>query len=988
MERAAQQLLQTGQSENDEVRASCDAMMLRKEHLLQRSQEREQQLEESMELQRFFSLSYELESWLQERLSLANDGSWQDLTSLQMKLARHAELEAELSAMASQLQHFQSDGRRMMTNDHSTSQIEVTQRLVEVDELWKELEQNCHEKRTKLQDAVKVVQLLRAMDEVTRRASEAECGLASPERPQGLAAAAQLLQRLAGLTTELGAQSERACELRESAWAMAAQGSESAREAVEKAEPLVTRLETLEESAKSQRAKLESSRALFEFYRAVELEFSWLREAFNLAASQECGHSLADVTAFEKRHQALEAEMQTHSSMAAAVAKQGRDLVSEHHSDSTAISQCVHELEEAVVQLHNDMDARKKLLLLAHEMLSTYTELTEMQSWLDSQWPLVKGTEDVRDEEGVQVALSRLEALHLELEGLLTRLQDLEKKAKHLISKSSLDSTEMRSCLIKVSKELDKLQHAVEERRKSLRSAGQIFEFQREVEEMRAWITQRRKVARSDDFGKDLEDVEILHERFAEFKQEVEGPGMARMAALGELGTTVMGLRGRGRMPVHEQLQRTTRLWGKLQKDMAQRDQNLQVAREVHSFCQQAEELTDALHQHQVSMTGGEVPPDLNGIVLAWRRHASSQRDLEVAGEKVKRLAREAMRLSQAHPKVSEPLQQQFYTVEQEWEKIQRMAEESATNLRHNEEFLQFMAELHELEAWCSRVDGVIRGEDHPKDMHAAELARRRHEVMRPELERRLERLHTLQESAKRYVKSGHPHAEEMSYECLDVEGMLKNVAERWENSREHLGDVAAKLQTQRALELVEAWMEAREGLLTQDNYGDSLQSVEELIRKHEDLEQMFAAQEEKFTVLAKLLQVREDEAHQQKSVCRNLSDERRGTNRGSQRSRNRGLLRRRTSSGKRLGGQRLKRRFSSRVTERPSTPLSSSSDEEISRRDYKKESFSSNSRPVRTLSQKPMLSLRGPSETDSEADLPRIPALRIGSHNDFSAMG
>ncbi len=56
--------------------------------------------------------------------------------------------------------------------------------------------------------------------------------------------------------------------------------------------------------------------------------------------------------------------------------------------------------------------------------------------------------------------------------------------------------------------------------------------------------------------------------------------------------------------------------------------------------------------------------------------------------------------------------------------------------------------------------------------------------------------------------------------------------------------------QLKRDMDALETWMNCREGVLNDRNMGDSIDTVEELIRKHADFEKTVFAQEEKFDAI------------------------------------------------------------------------------------------------------------------------------------------
>jgi hypothetical protein len=56
--------------------------------------------------------------------------------------------------------------------------------------------------------------------------------------------------------------------------------------------------------------------------------------------------------------------------------------------------------------------------------------------------------------------------------------------------------------------------------------------------------------------------------------------------------------------------------------------------------------------------------------------------------------------------------------------------------------------------------------------------------------------------------------------------------------------------------DMLENWLTSREPLLHDENLGDSIAQVDDLIRKHEDFEKTVQAQEEKFNALQRVTMV------------------------------------------------------------------------------------------------------------------------------------
>ena len=71
----------------------------------------------------------------------------------------------------------------------------------------------------------------------------------------------------------------------------------------------------------------------------------------------------------------------------------------------------------------------------------------------------------------------------------------------HLVSQSLPELLEHYETLLQLSSS----------RRAALAEQISLYTFQREAKELQAWLTSRKSLADSEDYGQDLEDVEVNH---------------------------------------------------------------------------------------------------------------------------------------------------------------------------------------------------------------------------------------------------------------------------------------------------------------------------------------------------------------------------------------------------------------------------------------------------------------------------------------------
>ena len=89
--------------------------------------------------------------------------------------------------------------------------------------------------------------------------------------------------------------------------------------------------------------------------------------------------------------------------------------------------------------------------------------------------------------------------------------------------------------------------------------------------------------------------------------------------------------------------------------------------------------------------------------------------------------------------------------------------------------------------------------------------------------------------------------------ECIII---VKHNNSRWEERWEHLQLILEVYQFARDAAVAEAWLLAQDPYLKSEEYGHTIDEVENLIKKHEAFEKAAAAQEDRFSALERLTTV------------------------------------------------------------------------------------------------------------------------------------
>ncbi|XP_051647894.1 spectrin beta chain, non-erythrocytic 5 isoform X2 [Manacus candei] len=847
----SQQLAQNKHYDSDNITNRCQAILRRKERLLENAAARRHLLEESRLLQKFLRNSFEVAAWINEKNSIAQDDSWKDPSNLQTKLQKHQTFQAEIMANKNHLDSIKSEGEKMLHERHHASEA-IQSRLQEMDELWEELLASCQEKWTKLQDAYKGLHFQRSVEDTEKWLEGVENELKAPYSSNDLVVLNSHLKKQEELEEHIAGHRDRVQELVVTAQQFQKEKHFLADELEERVDQLVQRYKRLRDPLQERRGNLEASRLQYQFFRDVDEELAWVHEKLPQASSRDYGQSLATVQSLQEKHQNLENEINSRDALTKAVLSTGQKLVRGGHSASLKIMQHLKELETSVENLKAEAQERRLRLMQSYEAHLFLNELLEVEAWLAERSFILDTLDYGKNEESTQVLLRKLEATKLDMDSFRSRIKKVQETGASLINKDSPESSVILSKLQGILADYQSLLQKSETQRKCLQEQFQLYQFEREFQLVDAWLSSKQSVAESDDYGQDLDDVEVLEKKFKDFVNEVKPLGHSKVVSLNEL-TSKLSKEGHSKMDIIEtRTKQINETWEKLCHAIQMRTENLRAACQVHQYDHDVDEVKGWMQEKEAVVDIEDYGYDLPGVQTLLSHLEGVERDLGVIMKELERIRGEAWHLSRTYPEVKENIMERLTDVEESWEKLDKKFLERKARLSQAEQVQLYFNACRELMTWANEMHALVISEELANDVLGAELLIKRHEEYKREIEKQWLKYEEMQRAGGDLVKNAHFMSVEIEEKLLELSELMKKVKESWD-MRKVLYEENWEIQLlRRELEQAEAWLTAKESFLSDPNYGDSVSEVEELLKKHHDFEKMLAAQEEKFAQLSR----------------------------------------------------------------------------------------------------------------------------------------
>ncbi|XP_035225862.1 spectrin beta chain, non-erythrocytic 1-like isoform X1 [Stegodyphus dumicola] len=872
LETFATELIAAKHYDSTAIQSKCQDVCNRRDKLKETALIRRKKLQESKELQKFLRNIYEVVGWINEKIQVASDESYRDPTNLLSKIQKQAAFEAELAANKARVDAVMAEGEKLIGSGHFAS-YEIQNLLQELEMHWRQLLDQTALKNKRLQDAYQALQFNRMLDDLDTWIDEIEIQLQSEDHGKDLTAVQNLLKKHQHLETDINNHAENIEQVKDLNTSFQNSNHFLKEEIEEKAVAVVNRYQSLHDPVQIRRENLEDSLLLHQFNRDVEDELSWISEKEPLAASTDLGNNLVTVQNLQKKHQALEAEIHAHEPLIASVISKGKQMIRIGHFAAADVEAKLNQLQSSLQQLKDLSSIRKLRLLDAVESQTFYSEAAEAESWIQERKPPLISPDLGKDEDSVQSLMKKLDGLERDIHNFNNNIIKLAKLSQGLIERGHFDSENIQKKQKEVESSYLELKNLAEERGYRLQESKRFFNFMRDADEVAAWIQDQMIIASSEDYGKDVEHVEILIQKFEGFLNTLHS-NEDRVANLENSATTLLKENHPESQKIMARNAEIAHMWEELKECAQSRQEALAGAKQVHTFDRSADETISWIHEKDTVLSSEDFGHDLETIQALVRRHEGFERDLAAVKEQVVALVEEARRLASQFPDAKDHIDAKHEDVAEAWNQLLEKSAERKDKLQQAEKLQAYFDDYRELMAWLSEMMALITSHELARDVSGAEALLARHKEYKSEVDTRLENFNKFYETGETIIASGHFMAEEIKDRIHRLKAAFAQLQTTWEKRQIIYEQNLDSQIFKRDAETLEAWLQSREPILFDKQYGDSISAVEELIRKHEDFEKTIEAQEEKFLALKRITKLEEAFARQKEEEERNRKAE------------------------------------------------------------------------------------------------------------------
>uniref|UniRef100_A0A0K8TCJ0 Spectrin alpha chain n=1 Tax=Lygus hesperus TaxID=30085 RepID=A0A0K8TCJ0_LYGHE len=512
----------------------------------------------------------------------------------------------------------------------------------------------------------------------------------------------------------------------------------------------------------------------------------------------------------------------------------------------------IQDRREQVLSRYSDFksEARAKRQKLEDSRRYQYfkRDADELESWINEKLQAASD-ESYKDPTNLQAKIQKHQAFEAEVAAHSNAIVVLDNTGMEMINQSHYASEEIRQRLDELHKLWELLLSRLAEKGMKLQQALVLVQFLRQCEEVMFWIKDKEMFVSTDEFGQDLEHVEVLQRKFDEFQKDMASQEY-RVTEVNELADKLVTDGHPEREQIIRRKEELNEAWTRLRQQALMRQEKLFGAHEIQRLNRDADETVAWIAEKDVVLSSDDYGRDLASVQTLQRKHEGVERDLAALEDKVSTLGKEADRLCGIHADHGDQIQAKRAEIVSYWERLTAKAKDRRQKLDESYYLHRFLADFRDLISWVNDMKAIISADELAKDVAGAEALLERHQEHKGEIDAREDSFRATAEAGEVLLERNPSTAVEVKEKLAMLESERTTLISLW-NERRILYDQCMDLQLfYRDTEQADTWMAKQEAFLANDDVGDSLDSVEALIKKHEDFEKSLAAQEEKIKAL------------------------------------------------------------------------------------------------------------------------------------------
>ena len=867
LEQRAMRIVRAKTPHADQCQQIVDQCQSKRKQLADMCLNRRKHLDDSLMYQNLLLNYYDVIQWIREKMVTAMEKNYTDMSNLETKIQRHQAFMIDLNKIGQKRVEDLHKEAGILLGRHQTTLYSLstssTQTIANINELlkdvemqWNGLKSAADTKRKSLDDAFKYVSFTRFADDLLSWFDEVEAQLANEDNGHDMSTCKMLLLRHETLTKQIEAHGDKMLEL--DAYLLANRENFMLGDIEQMAVQVRQRFEALKEPCKIRQDNLLESLSLFAVFHDMDDAGQWIDDKMALASDQELGFSFQQTHKLLKKHANLEQETQNNQHLMDNLFKTADKLVEQKHYAHQLLSSRLAHLQKQWLVFKDLVGERKQRLDDAFNMHKFLSESDDFIEYMNEKLKQMTSREYGRNETITLSYLNKLKSNDWPMQR--QRLNELiQQQSVELMGRQYTDKKSVQRKVAEMQSLYESVCEAADEREQHLNAMLSVFELEREAEALVNWLRDQELIASSQDFGHDLEHAELLTKKFQQFTNYLN-KNADKIQQFDDLAQRLCENKFTPSVFIESIDQRCStinNIWNHVNLMVNIRRKTLEGAIEVHAFDKDCDDLIAWADEKEKFLANEDIGYDLASVHTLAKQQEALDNELASLAEELERLNCESKRLIDSYPATKEHLENKLDQADVKYNLVLQHLSQRRDKINNSQDMFVYANEFNEISEWLremlAKMTSVEIGPQHGiGEVNSAEMLVQKHREHKIEIDLQQAKVQKFLLKSHEFLDKGlaaknKTARQEILGKIQIVQTNNNNVLETWSSRQELYEQNLEYNKLLREIKYLDTWLSSKDAYVHTDLFGDSVSSVETLLKQHEDFERMLNAMETRF---------------------------------------------------------------------------------------------------------------------------------------------
>jgi len=569
-----------------------------------------------------------IDEWIDELEPILSSEPGQDLTGVNLALAKQQNIESQLEDRARQVNELENQAVHLEKIEPEKGEI-IKARKIRVEERFQKLQAPILERKQQLIKKKEALQFRRDVEDERARIREKLPQAQSDDYGNNLHDVQVLLRKNQSLRNEIDNHEPRIMTICQTGNRLIEEGHEDAPEFKRLIEQLLSDWDNLKREVDNRRVRLlENEKVQQYFFDANEAE-QWMSEQELYMMSDDRGKDEFTSRNIKRQHEAIEAAIRDYQNTMNQLKETAETLQRENVPDGERIMQRQADITKLYSQLNDLANERRHRLDEGLDLFKLNREIEDLMEWISERDAIANSHELGQDLDHVIMLRERFKQFAKDTEKCGSeRVEKVNATADKLIFGGHSDNSMIAHWKETLEEAWTDLLEIIKTRSLELAASHRLHQFFHDCRDLNSRITEKKN-SLNDDVGRDAASVSLAQRKHESFENDLQP--LINAAELiskesDELQTSYAGAKSK------EIKQRELEVKQALEQLLAMcsaRRKRLEETGDLFKFLNKIRELMFWMEDVVRQMNTSEKPRDVHGVEQLMKNHQNLKAEIE-----------------------------------------------------------------------------------------------------------------------------------------------------------------------------------------------------------------------------------------------------------------------------------------------------------------------------------------------------------------------